>query len=77
MPGGAVGPASENLADEGPYGTCSASSSAGVPRRHRRDMTIGTPIETTVKIAYRTRITASVTVTPLDGVTAWLTSRTR
>ena len=64
-------------AGEGPYGTCSASSSAGVSCRHRRDMIIGTPIETTVKIAYRARITPSVTGTPLDGVTALLTSRTR
>jgi hypothetical protein len=39
-------------------------------------MTIGMPIETTVKIEYRTRITASVTVTPLDGVTAALVSMT-
>jgi hypothetical protein len=61
----------------GPYGTCSASSSAGGSRRHRRDMIIGTPIETTVKIAYRARITPSVTGTPLDGVTASLTSMAR
>ena len=39
-------------------------------------MIIGTPIDTTVRIAYSARITASVTVTPLDGVTAVLTSRT-
>jgi len=40
-------------------------------------MIIGTPIETIVKIAYRARITPSVTGTPLAGVTASLTSRTR
>src|SRR5262249_58538457 len=61
----------------GRSGPCWASSSGAAPRRHRRDMIIGTPIETTVKIAYRARITASVTVTPLDGVTALLTSSTR
>jgi hypothetical protein len=72
-----VGPVGEAQAGEGPYGTCSASSSAAVPRRHRRDMIIGTPIETAVKIAYRTSITPSVIGTPVDGVTAWLTSKTR
>jgi hypothetical protein len=64
-------------AGAGPYGTRSACSSPGAPCRQRRDMTIGTPIEIAVKIAYRARITPRVTVTPLAGVTALLTSSTR